>query len=210
MKQTLALLTLLLTCTFAHAQYGISMVGALRTNGLVLNGMPISVDPVTGAGFSYPINRVAWFTNTPAITTAAYASNNIVGGVMQLVNAVPNGGGWLSSILVIDNDSQKPMFDFLFFSSAPTLGSYSDHAAPTFAGDDWVGLTGNVSTDTNYVAFPGNVWAPIGAGKSVLNAYNLERPLYSTGTNIWVLVLSRSAATFTQTTNLCFKFGIIQ
>jgi hypothetical protein len=72
------------------------------------------------------------------ITTVAYASGQVMGGLIlfpQGVRLVGEGAS-ITKMFVIDRSSQKARFHVLFFDALPTLATLTDHSPFSFSGDD--------------------------------------------------------------------------
>lgn len=139
---------------------------------------------------------------TPTISTGAYASGDVIGGIMTVEGAL-GMRGLLVHIGVFDADGEGVQLDFFLFKAALT-GTYTDNAAFAIDAadqDNWIGVTSIYASD--YVA----AGADKVATKEPINIV-LERGANGV-TALDVVCVIRSATTFTTTSDLRFDFGYL-
>jgi len=165
-------------------------------------------------------------TATPTITAAsAYASGNRFGSIMNLTSAFRNifrdidtqttqnpagpgpksiGKVYLTSILTSDKNNTNSAFDFIFFSSSPTIAS-ADKAALSIATTEITKIIGTVSCSFTYTA---------ATSFSIAEAANLnilmKQAAAAADQSIYCLAVIKSASTFASTTDVSFTFKFMQ
>jgi hypothetical protein len=146
---------------------------------------------------------IRWVNPGVSVSTTAYAAGDVVGGVLTLTNVLSPTcfSSYLNSLMIIDRDNQKPNLSILLFNANPVNGAYSDNGPISLAGDD-TNLVAQIDTDDF-------TWRTLNT-KAALNATNLGRDVSGAGANLWAVIVTRGAATYTQTTNLVVKFGFVQ
>lgn len=141
-----------------------------------------------------------------AVSTSIYASGDIVGGKLTLPNAVrvSGGTGMIQSIMVIDQDNQKPVFDLLIFDRDPSNGTYSDNGAFTIHASDAPFLIRRISVSAGD-------WTTIG-GIGIADLDALGRTINAnSGTSLYgLIILNGSTPTYTASTKLTIKIGILR
>ncbi len=143
---------------------------------------------------------------SPLVQTAIYAINDQMGVATKILNALDDtkGTAALMSLTVIDKDKQNPDFDVLIFSEEPALTS-ADNAALSitdaemstkFIGRIRVSASDYVSTDVN--------------SEATIKLIGLLMQGAPGSRDLWFVMQSQGAPTFTTTTPLVLGFGIIQ
>lgn len=148
---------------------------------------------------------------SPTISTSAYTAKDCVGGAMTISNPVRLTGGTcvLESIAIVDKDSEEAIFDFHFFSDAPTA---TDNAVfdptDTQLVDHYLGTVYGVgNTDVD----PQAVYSTLN-DNSVCSKRNIGLVLAAaaTASSIYCVVVTQGTPTYTSTSDLNFKFGFLQ
>jgi len=148
---------------------------------------------------------------TPVIDTAAYATADHLGAVQVLTNALQDRGHTanLTSVSIVDNDSQNLEMDLLFFGGVVVPTSADNAAADVsdaqLTGQKYLGHVSVVAAD--YIAL---------ANGSVASVRNLDLKLEGlknadatpNDKNITVFAIARGAATYLTTTSLKFLYGL--
>jgi hypothetical protein len=151
---------------------------------------------------------------TPTITAGVYNATtaNAVGGILTLANAYrdPAGDILLQSIVVTDKANQKAAGQILFFNALPAGGTYTDHGQINLSAGDLGKLIGAI------VLAAGD-WITVdnsGTDYAVATKLNLGLALQAdpaaVDRNLYVLFVNTGAPTYASTTDLTFKFGILQ
>lgn len=148
---------------------------------------------------------------SPTISTSAYTAGDNVGGAMTLSDAARIDGGTcvIESIAIVDKDSEEAVFDFHFFSDAP---SATDNAAfdptDTQLVDHYLGTVygvgdSDVDSQSVYSTFSDN---------SVCSKRNIGLVLECATDSraIYCVVTTQGTPTYTSTSDLNFKFGFLQ
>lgn len=142
---------------------------------------------------------------TPAISTSIYAAGDCVGTIMP-VTVSQYGTTVLKNIVVTDNDNEKANLTFVFFKRSPA-GTFTDNAAfPLSAAD--LGLVvgkANVVT-TDYETINSKAIADVECS-IVLKAEGNETP--PTSSTIYMGILTTGTPTYTTTTDLGVKLGLL-
>jgi hypothetical protein len=142
---------------------------------------------------------------TPTISTSAYTSGDVVGGLMTFANAarISGGSGIVQSILVLDKtQAQRAAMDLLFFDRSVTVAS--DNAAVAMSDADMAYCLGIVPIGPYNTAFPGT---PL---NSISTLTNIGLPFVLNGTDLYVVAVVRAAPTYVATSDLVFILGILQ
>lgn len=137
---------------------------------------------------SLPATRV--FSSDLALDTSAYASGDVLGGLLEVTNAVISaaGTGTIQSITVIDADDQGQPFDIVFFNQSVTMASANSAWAVSDA--DMANALGLVRVESaDYVDLGGNrIATKDGLSIGIQPA---------SGTSIYAGTISRGAGTYT-------------
>jgi hypothetical protein len=171
------------------------------TGTVSITGGTISVPSgtISAGGFATKI------TNTPTISASPdYSSGDNIGGINTITNAMYANGasGFISELDIWDKAAQAPALIIDIFDTSPS-GTYTDNSAEVIAGDHaiWLGSISVAAGD----------WATTGAVSRVsLKGINL--PVKATGgtRNLLFTVVTTSTPNYASTSDLVFKFGIIQ
>lgn len=161
-----------------------------------------------------PVPRItieAFPSVTPVISTPAYTANDQVGGIQELTNIIRQdatmglGSAILTSVTILDKDSQNAAFNLWFFKISPTLAS-SDNAAMNLTDANLLlSFIGVVSVGTTYAA---------GAVNSVSTTSNLNLPVFAPGTattptSIYVVAQTTGTPTYASTSSLVFQYSFL-
>jgi hypothetical protein len=144
-------------------------------------------------------------TVTPTISTSAYADGDQLGDVLTLTNAMDDirDTGAVLSVSVIDKAKQNAAFDILFFDQNPTVSS-SDNAAL------------NIADAEMAAKFLGRIKVATGdyselSASSVASVNGIGLFIASSGSkNLFAILQSRGTPTYTSTSDLVIKIGIVQ
>lgn len=155
-------------------------------------------------------NNTRYVTVSPTISTSIYAAGDVVGGLQRLRRALgPYRSGVLRSIIVRDDDNEKPVLTFLFFQSEPASVA-ADNGALTLTTADLALLVGKANVaGADYETVGGQAVAHVDVSK-VLEGYDggtAQLKDFESG-DLWVVpVITSGTPTFTATTDLSFSFG---
>lgn len=148
---------------------------------------------------------------TPVIQAAAYASGDQLGVLFELQNALDDssGTGGILSLTVIDKAKQKAAIDLLLFSAKPAVAS-SDNAALDISdaemADKFIGKVSVAASD--YSDLANCSIASLTQVALLLNAVKDQNNLG--GRSLWAILQCRGTPTYTSTSDLVLKVGIIQ
>lgn len=132
------------------------------------------------------------------IDTAAYSTGDVVGG--EIVIPATNSG-LILSVSVFDDDNEGVQLDLFFFDGDLTgTSGYTNNAAFAINAADKSKLIGVVSiATTDYFA--------VGSDKMAMKT-PVNIPIGASGGRLIVVI--RSTTTFTATTDLILKIGILE
>jgi hypothetical protein len=145
---------------------------------------------------------------TPVINTAAYASGDVLGTLMEITGAArfTGGGGYIRSITVLDNtQAQRAAMDILFFDRSVTAAA--NNAPVTMSDADMVffeGLVAIAAGDYN-TAWPGT---PLNSAATKIIGDGL--PYVCSATSLFCLAVVRATPTYVAATDLTFSFTLEQ
>jgi len=147
-------------------------------------------------------------TSTPTIETSLYATGDLVGPKITLATAVrvqPTGKivkntAMIQSVVITDLDKESKNLDVVFFDTNPSNTTFTDNAAFDIHDTDLLTVIGVVVVDT---------WADFN-DNSVGQALNLAMPFsLGSGTDLYAAIVARSGPTYTGTTDLTLRVGIL-
>jgi len=143
-------------------------------------------------------------SSTPTIDTAIYASGDSIGGLITLTNAAYalTGSGFISYITIADKDREGADIDVVFFTSNPSATTFTNNAALTINDADLVKIACvvNVTTDAIFVD----------NGVSYVSSANCPFDLGYNNTTLYAALVSRGTPTYTSTSDLTLRVGILQ
>lgn len=141
--------------------------------------------------------------STPTIETSAYAAGDLVGEKITLSNVVrvvPESGV-INQVVVTDLDSETVDLDIVFFDTDPSSTTFTDNSAFDIADTDLLNVICVVSL-TTHKDFADN---------GISQAQNVNCPFALAGaTTIYAAIVTRSAVTYTSTSDLTLRVGILQ
>jgi hypothetical protein len=145
-------------------------------------------------------------SNTPTITTGAYAAGDLIGSKLTLANATFPGifSGKVQSVVLTDLDAESADIDVVFFSSDPSATTFTNDSALDIADADLPKVICRVSViGTNYAAFVDN---------SAATVVNVGCPFETANPSVtlYAALVAREAVTYTGTTDLTLRVGIEQ
>ena len=145
-------------------------------------------------------------TATPVIQAAAYAAGDQLGSLVTLSNAMDatKDTGSVLSLTVIDKGEQSSALSVLFFSAAPTIAS-ADNAPLSISDDEMASkFLGAVSVEAADYLDVGNQTV---ATKAVVG---LMLQSASGSTSLYCILLCEGTPTYTSTSDLVLKIGVVQ
>jgi hypothetical protein len=140
-----------------------------------------------------------WYTgDVPGHTAAAIAIGDQMGTLITLTNAAraTGGGGWINSIMLLDNDDVLQAMDLVFFHDTPTLAA--DNAVFTLS-----------DTHGRFVLYIANMpyFTDIGANR-FSQLPGIAVPYFCTGTSLYVAVINRGTNTTATNTGLQYRICV--
>lgn len=139
----------------------------------------------------------------PVVDTSAYATGELIGGKLTLANATASSTftGIISNVVIIDKDKEGADLDVVFFDTNPTATTFTDQAAFDPDDVDLLNIICTVSVTTD-VSFSDN-------GMSYAN--NVNCPFRTTdNSTIYAAIVSRGSPTYTSSSDLLLRVGILQ
>ena len=130
------------------------------------------------------------FKPTPPVTAGAYSANDVVGGRLQFI-------GWrhgtLQSVTITDAAAQAVDYVLVFFESQPT--DITDNATFDIADADLgkIIYQDGLTSSANRQAFTDNSYHSI---------YNLDVPMWGTGSDIWAFLITTGTPTYAATSDI--------
>lgn len=188
---------------------GIMALGVRKDSAAIVSGTDGDYTPliVDGQGRQWvrPAPVQVRISVTPTISTSAYASGDVVGGLMTFSNAarISGGSGIIQSILVLDKtQAQRAAMDLLFFDRSVTVAS--DNAAVAMSDGDMAYCLGVIAIGPYNTAWPGT---PLNSLSTLLN---VGLPFVLNGTDLFMVAVVRATPTYVGTSDLVFTLGILQ
>lgn len=138
----------------------------------------------------------------PPISTSAYTTLNVVGGVMTFtgIGRDPNNSGVLDSFTIDCKSVQTCTFNVYVFNSNPAVGTYTDHGAPAISGADKFALFTKIPmTQVDSGLGTHTIWKP---------DYNKWNPEVFSGTTLYAVAVVVGTPTFAAL-DLQFTMGAI-
>jgi hypothetical protein len=139
-------------------------------------------------------------------TSPAYATGDVVGGVIALPGVMPFVGGVASlmSVTLKDAAGVGPALLLLFFRATPTGGYYVDNAPVTFGATDAAGCVG-------VIGIAGADWkTPTGGGCSFVSVANINIDMKAVTSDLSLLILANGAYAAANASNLTAEIGFEQ
>ena len=140
---------------------------------------------------------------TPTIDTNIYASGDLLGGKLELANAVrmAGGGGIVRAVALADLAKQSDNVDVLFFDADPSGTTFTNNAALDIADADLPKLIGFHQV-TSYAEFNDSA---VGRGEA-------DRPLPfvlgAGATSLYAALVARATPTFVTAADLVLRVMI--
>lgn len=145
----------------------------------------------------------ATISQTPAISTGAYAANDAVGGKLTFANAarVTGGGGVIKNMLIIDDAGQDAELELWLFKV--TFTAMSDNAAWAPSEADLENLVCVISTQESSQGW-------MAAGTPSIVDTEVARRYDLTGTSLFgQLVNPTDTPTYVATDDITVKIGLL-
>ncbi len=139
------------------------------------------------------------------VQAAAYASGDLVGGLIRLDNCNPDNtgrrdaGGLIQSVAIADLAAQNITKDVVFFDSNPDGTTFTENAALDIADADLLKIIG-VAQVSSWFSFNDN---------SMGQAVNLAIPFAIAGAPLYAAIVERGAPTYASTADLHIRVGIL-
>lgn len=174
-----------------------------QRNKIALGADGTAIDLVgTAARGAYvdPRPLAVRLSQTPTISTTAYAAKDAVGGLMTFANAVRASGGTclVQSVQVVDKDQEMAALDLVLFDRSITAPTDNAAFDPT---DTELTQCVGVIPITFYADFNDNAVA-------IVNNVGLECVL--NGTDLFGVLVSRGTPTYTATSDIVVILTILQ
>lgn len=190
--------TLPVTMKFRYVEIEPGVYALLHAAELTQGGAALSeTNPVPVAG------KTAQVSATPTITAGAYAAGDLVGTKMSFSSAVRSagGGGMLHTVVIADKGKQDAVLDLVLFDSDPSSTTFTDNDPFDVADDDLTKIIGAVQVLT-YTDFADNSVAVEPAAGVVFKL--------ASGTTLYGALVARTTPTYTSTSDLTVRLGILQ
>lgn len=143
-------------------------------------------------------------TAAPTVTSGAYTTGQVVGGLISLSGAarVNSGGGLVQTVAVTVKTALTAAFDVLFFDTNPTNSTFTDNSALALNVADLPFLCG-VAHCTDLVS---------GGTPQILQAANCSLPfkLSAAATTLYAVIVMRGAETLASTSAIGLSVMITQ
>ena len=138
-----------------------------------------------------PTESVISKTVTPTTSGANYASGDVVGGIQSIttVNYASGRRVALKSVQINDKNGNAIAMDIYFFKATPSGGTYTDNAALAWG-------TGDSANKVGQLAVAAADWLTDNSQSSV-NYSNMDMKLLISSTTLFMLIIPKAAATFT-------------
>jgi hypothetical protein len=178
--------------------------GGAATAGSDGDYAALAVD-AEGKQWVRPAPKTVRIAVTPTIDTAAYASGDCIGGLMDFANAVrvAGGSGIIQSILVLDKtQAQRAAMDLLFFDRSVTVAG--NNVAVAMSDADMANCLGVVAIGPYNTAWPGT---PLNSFSTLIN---VGLPIVCNGTSLYCQAVVRATPTYTSASDLVFIITILQ
>ena len=145
-------------------------------------------------------------TVTPTVTVGAYSVGQCVGGLMTFTAAARSGGpgsGLVQSAVISDASGQDSAIDVVLFSANPSNSTFTDHTACAIANADLPKVIGTIAVSDCHLL---GTSAP-----GVCQAQQQAMPfsLGSGNTTIWAVNIARGTPTYTATSNIADRLGVL-
>jgi hypothetical protein len=144
-------------------------------------------------------------TAAPTVQAAAYASSNVIGGLLTLAGMarLSGGTGLLHMVSLFTKVANPPAIDVILFNSNPTASTFTDKAALTVAAADFDKIAGVAHVSD---------WTSLGASVSFGQATSLAIPfqLQAGQTTAYAALVARGAITFGSTGDIKLAAKILQ
>ena len=155
----------------------------------------------------YTLDDVVVIRPTITVDTAIYAALDVIGGQLTLTNALrENGGsGILQSITIIDDDNEKAAFDIVLFGADPG-GTTTDNNAWVHASGDPAKILGRITVSaSDYVTM-------VTGSLAIACIRNIGLPVRNSEDtrDLYALIIATGTPTYTATTDLTVRFGILR
>ena len=170
-----------------------------------VNGKPVRV----ASDSPLPVENPPAKEIAPSVTvdTSAYTAGDCIGGKLTLTDAMRvNGGtGILQSLFLLDRSgTQKPALEILIFNADPSSSTLTDQAAVSIHANDVGKIIRRMpiaAGDWGLVA--GIYMADLSPGSRMLQSAAGSKNLYAA-------IVATGTPTFTATTNLSIRFGLMR
>lgn len=147
------------------------------------------------------IPSIITITETPTISTSAYASGDLLGTLIKFKDPElsENQRCLIQSIAVVDLDSEDVAVDVVFFNSNPSNTTFTDNAALDIADADMSKIS-HVESLTTYTGFSDN---------SIAVSQAVTIPTTYTDA-IYACLVTRGTPTYTATSDIVVRVTLIQ
>lgn len=141
---------------------------------------------------------------TPVIQASPdYSTGDLVGGKLELLNAVKfsGGGGRIQSVIITDKAKVSVNKDVIFFTADPENTTFTENGALTVDDDDLSKIIDVAQITT---------WATV-ANNGMGSALDLAMPfvLPSDKTSLFCAIVERGTTDYVSTADLTLKVGIM-
>lgn len=153
--------------------------------------------------------RSTLISSAPAVSTSQYTAGDVVGGVQDLGSkaAGPYRYAVLLSLLVVEDGTQAPELEILFFNAEPA-GVAADNAALTLTDADALKLVGRVQVaSADYETVGGKAIAQVKPGIVLQGKKDTDDSLLG---KLWAVAVAVGTPTLANAAALRFGYGLLQ
>ena len=141
-----------------------------------------------------------WFIEQAVtVEAAAYATGDLVGGLLTLSGAFVGYGGFIQSVVITDLAKQSIGKDVVFFDANPSNTTFTENSALDINDTDLLNVIG-VAPVLDWFGFSDN---------SVGQALNLAMSFRLAGADLYAAIVERGAPTYASTSDLSIRVGIL-
>lgn len=156
------------------------------------------------------VGATKFVSASPTCDTSAYATGELIGGLLTFSNAFRSGvgTGYIASVNMIDLSAQAVDFDLVIFDQNPSNTTFTDQAAFDLADTDKAKVVAvvNLGSATRFAYadnsnhYVGSLFIPI---RGLDSSSVASRTFYAA-------LISRGAPTFSTASDVTIKLGIAQ
>lgn len=143
---------------------------------------------------------------SPTVEAAAYASGDVVGGLVTITNACSarSNRGEIRGVTVFDKAAQGIDLDLIVFSSNPTGTTFTENAAFDPADADLSKIAAVIPV-TTHKAFSDN---GVSQAKNISYAFECTVGSFPNGGTLYTTIVARGTPTYASTSDLTFRIEL--